>query len=100
MKNFMEIVMKKNSDRKPLTFGVWGLKPNLGQIGPKTFGKRLIKPLVENPSSKFHKQDLVFLQNHEMNAIKCLNLKKRRDLGVKGLKATFGPLGPRKRIQS
>ena len=60
MKNFMELVMKRTSDPKALTFGVWGLKPNLGQFGPKTFGKGLIKPLVENPSSNFHKQDLIF----------------------------------------
>ena len=52
--------MKKNSDPKALTFDIWGLKPNLGQFGPKTFGKGLIKPLVENPSSNFHKQDLIF----------------------------------------
>ena len=60
MQNFIELVMKKNSDPKVLTFGVWGLKPNLGQFAPKTFSKGLIKPLVENLSSKFHKQDLIF----------------------------------------
>ena len=60
MQNFMELDMKKNSDTKALTFGIWGLKPNLGQFGPKTFGKGLIKPLVKNPSSNFHKQDLIF----------------------------------------
>ena len=60
MQKFMELDMKKVSDPKALTFGVWGLKPNLGQFGPKTFGKGLIKPLVENPSSNFHKQDLIF----------------------------------------
>ena len=59
MQNLMELDMKKVSDLKALTFGVWGLKPNLGQFGPKTFGKGLIKPLVENPSSNFHKQDLI-----------------------------------------
>ena len=42
------------------TFQIPNLKPNLGQFGPKTFGKGLIKPLVENPSSNFHKQDLIF----------------------------------------
>ena len=53
--------MKKVSDPKALTFGVWGLKPNLGQFGPKTFGKGLIiKPLVENPSFNYHNQDLIF----------------------------------------
>ena len=60
MKNFMEVDLKKISDPKALTFGIWGLKPNLGQFGPKTFGKGLIKPLVENPSSNFHKQDVIF----------------------------------------
>ena len=58
--NFMELDMKQISDPKALTFGVWGLKPNLGQFGPKTFGKGLIKPLIVNPSSSFHKQDLIF----------------------------------------
>ena len=70
MENFMELDMKKISDPKPLTFGVWALRPNLGQFGPKTFGKGLTKLLVENPSSNFHKQDLIFFQNHQMNAIK------------------------------
>ena len=51
---------EKNSDPKALTFGFLGRKPNLGQFGPKTFGKGLIKTLVENPSSNFHKQDLIF----------------------------------------
>ena len=60
MQNFMELDMKKISDPKALTFGVWGLKPNLGQFGPKTFGKGLIKPLVENPSFNYHNQDLIF----------------------------------------
>ena len=60
MQNFMELDMKKISDPKALTFGVWGLKPNLGQFGPKTFGKGLIKPLVENPCSNFHKRSPIF----------------------------------------
>ena len=60
MQNFMELEMKKTSDPKALTFSVWALKPNLGQFGPKTFGNGLIKPLVKNPSSSFHKQDLTF----------------------------------------
>ena len=60
MQNFMELDMKKNSDPKALTFGVWGLKLNLGQYGPKSFGKGLIKSLVENPSSNFYKQNLIF----------------------------------------
>ena len=52
--------MKKLSDPKALTFGVWGLKTSLGQFGPKAFGKGLIKALVKNPSSNFQKQDLIF----------------------------------------
>ena len=60
IQNFMELDMKKCSDPKALTFGVWGLKPSLGQFGPKAFGKGLIKALVENPGSNFHKQDLIF----------------------------------------
>ena len=55
MQNFMELDMKKNSYPTTLTFGVWGLKPNLGEFGPKTYGKGLIKPLVENPISNFYK---------------------------------------------
>ena len=53
----MEPDMKKNSNPKALTFGVWCLKTSLGA---KTFGKGLIKPLVKNPSSNFHKQKLTF----------------------------------------
>ena len=60
MQNFMELDMKKMSDPKGLTFSIWGLKVRLGQFGPKAFGKGLIRPLVENPSSNFHKQDPIF----------------------------------------
>ena len=52
--------MKKCSDPKALTFGIWDLKTSLGQFGSKAFGKGLIKALVENPGSNFHKQDLIF----------------------------------------
>ena len=58
--NFMELDMNKFSDPKALTFGVWDLKTSLGQFGPKSFGKGLIKALVENTGSNFHKQDLIF----------------------------------------
>ena len=57
MKNLMELYMKKTSDPKSLTFVIWGLKTRLG---PKAFGKGLIRPLVKNPSSNFHKKDLIF----------------------------------------
>ena len=60
MQNFIELDMKQFSDPKALTFGVWGLKTSLGQSGPKAFGRGLIKALVKNPSSNFHKQDLIF----------------------------------------
>ena len=60
MQNFMKFDMEKFTDSKTLTFGVWGLKTSLGQFGPKAFGRGLIKPLVKNPGSNFHKQDLIF----------------------------------------
>ena len=60
MPHFMELAMKKFSDSKALTFGVWGLKTSLEQFGPKAFGEGLIKALVENPGSNFHKQDFIF----------------------------------------
>ena len=59
MQNFMEFDMKKLSDPKTLTFGVWVLKTSLGQFGPKVFGKGLIKQVVKKPSSNFPKQDLI-----------------------------------------
>ena len=45
MQNFMKLDMKKFSDPKALTFGVWDLKTTPGQFGPKAFCKGLIKPL-------------------------------------------------------
>ena len=60
MQNFMEFDMKKFSSLKAVAFGVQGLKTSLGQFWPKAFGKGLIKALVENPGSNFHKQDLIF----------------------------------------
>ena len=56
----MELDMKEISDLKALKFEVWGLKTSLGQFGPKAFSKGLIKPLDENPSFNFQKQDLIF----------------------------------------
>ena len=49
MQNFMELDMKNFFDSKAATFGVWGLKTGLGQLGPK--GR--IKPYVLNPGSNF-----------------------------------------------
>ena len=60
MQNFMKFDMEKFTDSKTLTFGVWGLKTSLGQFGPKAFGRGLIKPLVKNSGSSFHKQDPIF----------------------------------------
>ena len=56
MQNFVELF----SDPKALTLGVWSLKTSLGQFGQKAFGKGLVKAFVQNPSSNFHKQDLIF----------------------------------------
>ena len=39
MQNFMELEMKKFSDPKAMTCGIWGIKTSLGQFGPKSFGK-------------------------------------------------------------
>ena len=58
--NVMELDMGKFTDPKTLTVGVWGLKTSLGHFGPKAFGRGLIKPLVKNPGSNFHRQDLIF----------------------------------------
>ena len=45
MQNFMELDMRKNSDPKALTFGVWDLKPNLGQFKNQNLWQRtFIKP--------------------------------------------------------
>ena len=44
MQNFMELEMKKFSDPKAMTCGIWGIKTSLGQFGPKSFGKGLTKP--------------------------------------------------------
>ena len=56
----MELDIKKHVDPKTLTFGVWGVTTSLGQFGPKAFGRGLIKPLVKNSGSNFHKQDPTF----------------------------------------
>ena len=82
MQNFIEIDMKKCSDPKALTFGVWGLKTSLVRFGSKAFGKGLTKPSVKNPSSNQTRPHL--LKNHEINPIKSLNLRKIIDLGGLG----------------
>ena len=80
--------------------GSLGLKTSLGQFRPKGFGKGLIKPLVENPNTNFQKEKPHYLKNHEMNPIKSWNFKTCLDLKTCCLETTFGPLGPRRRIQS
>ena len=60
MQNFMDLDMEKMFDPKALTFEVWGLKTILWQFGPKGLCNGLIKPLDENPSFNFQKQDLIF----------------------------------------
>ena len=40
-----------------------------------------------------------FLKKYDINPIKLRNLKKHLDVWVWGLETTFGPLGPRRRIQ-
>ena len=60
MQSFMELDMKRFKDPKTLTFGVWDLKTSLQQFGHKAFGRGLIKQLVKNPGSNFHKQDFIF----------------------------------------
>ena len=39
MQNFMELNKKNFLDSETVTFGVWGLKTSLVQIGPKRFIK-------------------------------------------------------------
>ena len=53
IQNFMGHDKKRFSDPMPLTFEVWGLKNSLRKFGPKAFGKRLMKTLVQNPGSNF-----------------------------------------------
>ena len=48
MQNFMELDMRKNSDPKALTFGVWDLKPNLGQF-KNLWQRTFIKPFSREP---------------------------------------------------
>ena len=54
------ILKKVLKDSKTVTLGVCNLKTSLGQFGSKVFSRGLIKALVKNPGSNFHKQDLIF----------------------------------------
>ena len=60
MQNFLDLDMKKNFISQTLTFEVWGLKTSLWQFEPKALCNGLIKPLDENPSFNFQKQELIF----------------------------------------
>ena len=78
----MELDMKTFPHPKALTFRAWDQKNCLEQFGPKdfAFGKGLIQPLVENLSSNFHKQDLIFsgiMRWDESNKIMKLQNKKK-----------------------
>ena len=97
----MELDMKKSTDPKTLTFGVWSLKTSLGQFGPKAFGRGLIKSLHISQDTwlQFSQTGPHFFKNYEMNLIKLKNLKKYLDLGAWGLETKFGPLGPGRHIQ-
>ena len=55
----MDNEMEKISDPKALTFEVWRLKTSLWQLGPKALCNAPLKPLDENPSFNFQKQDLI-----------------------------------------
>ena len=76
----MELDMRKFTDPKTLTFGVWGLETSLGQFGPKAFGRGLIKPLVKNTGSIFTNRTS-FFKNHGMNKMKLCNHKNVLTLG-------------------
>ena len=56
--------MKKNSDPRALKFRVWGIQTSLGQFGPKVLcplqWTYQVKPLDENLSFNFQKQDIIF----------------------------------------
>ena len=55
LQNLLELYKKKFLDPKAVIFKVWGLNASLGQLGPKVFGKGLIKPKIQKPSINFHK---------------------------------------------
>ena len=56
----MDLDMKKNFKSQTPTFEVWDLKTSLWQFEPKVLCNGRIKPLDENPSFNFQKQDLIF----------------------------------------
>ena len=70
MQNSMELDIKKLSDPKALTLGVWDLKTSLWQFGHKAFGKRTYQGISREPYLQFSQTRPHFFKNHEMNPIK------------------------------
>ena len=70
MQNFMELDMKKFTDPKTLTFGVWGLKTSLEQFGYKAFWQRTYQAISLERLLQFSQTRPHFLNNHEINPIK------------------------------
>ena len=69
--------MKKFTDLKTLTFGVWGLKTSLGQFGPNTFGRGPIKPLVKTRTqAPFFTNRTSFFQESWGESNKIIKSKK------------------------
>ena len=90
----MELDKKKNSDPKALTFEVWRIRTGLGQFGPKALCNGLIKPLDENPSFNFQKQDLIFSKIMKWIQWKYEISKNLLILGSGAIKLHLGHLGP------
>ena len=100
----MEIDMKKVWDPKAMIFAVWNLTPSLEQFASKSFGKGLIKPLVQNSRSNFHNRTLSSHKswdesNRIMKSQQTKKKKKKIDPAVWGLQTKFEPLEPRRRIK-
>ena len=75
----MEIDLKKVWDPKAMIFAVWDLTPSLEQFASKSFGKGLIKPLVQNSRSNFHNRTLSSHKSwDESNRIMKSQQKKKK----------------------
>ena len=61
--NFMELDMKKFTDPKTLTYGLWGLNTSLGQFRLKASGIGLIKPLIKSPGFNFTNRTSFFQES-------------------------------------
>ena len=97
MQNFMELDMKKFADSKALKFRVWGLE--IWAIWAQSLSQRTYQGISRESWLQFSQTRPHFLKNHEMSQLKSFNLKKCLELGVWGQETTFGPLGPRRRMQ-